>query len=111
MVLLATRFIPVLAEDFRDALVAIQLRGVDLESISLKQKFNLYTYILMPVVAGALIRARRIAIAMDARAFRAHKYRTWLDWPALNNVDWLLLILVFLGTFAAYALYIRGVTL
>lgn len=111
MVLLAIRFIPVLGEDFRDALVAIQLRGVDIERVPLKRKLSLYTYILMPVVAGALIRARRIATAMDARAFRAHKYRTWLDWPVLDRVDWLLLLLIILGTIAAYALYMGGVKL
>lgn len=110
MVLLAVRFIPVLGEDFRDALVAVQLRGVDLERIPLGRKVRLYTYILMPVVAGALVRARRIATAMDARAFRAYRHRTWLDWPVLTLTDWLLLAVLLAGTMTAYAVYYGGMT-
>lgn len=97
MVLLAVRFIPVFMDEFRQSLLAIQLRGVDLEQIPLAEKVRVYSYILMPAVAGAVIRARRIATAMDARAFRASKKRTWLDWPRLSAGDWLLMAGAALG--------------
>ncbi len=111
MVLLAIRFIPVLGEDFNDALLAIQLRGIDLKAIPLRARFRLYTNILLPVVAGALIRARRIATAMDARAFRAYPRRTWLDWPSLSAVDWCLLVVSIVGTAVACGFYYGGVIL
>jgi len=107
MVLLGVRFIPVLMEEFRDALTAIQLRGVDLESIPLREKIRVYTYILMPTVAGALIRARRIATAMDARAFRASRRRTWLDWPRLTAGDLLVMVLALSGGIFGWIMY-RG---
>lgn len=93
MVLLAVRFIPVLMEEFRNSLVAIQLRGVDLKAIPLGEKIKVYSYILMPTTAGALIRSRRIAIAMEARAFRAYPRRTWLEWPELAGWDWTIIVL------------------
>lgn len=95
MVLLGIRFIPVLSEEFRNSLTAIELRGIDLKRITLADKIRVYSYILMPTVAGALIRARRIAIAMEARAFRAKPRRTWLEWPRLSPADWLLIVLAF----------------
>ena len=38
MVLMAIRFLPVLGEEVRDALTAIQLRGVKIKEIPLGQK-------------------------------------------------------------------------
>jgi energy-coupling factor transport system permease protein len=93
MVLLAVRFIPVLMAEFRNSLLAIALRGVELEEIPLREKVRVYSYILMPTVAGALIRSRRIAIAMEARAFRAYPQRTWLEWPRLTAWDWIIIFL------------------
>ena len=52
MVLLGVRFIPVFMEEFRTALTAIQLRGVDLDKVPLGRKIRIYSYILMPAVAG-----------------------------------------------------------
>ncbi len=109
MVLLAVRFIPVLMEEFRNSLAAIELRGIELKAIPLGQRLKVYSYLLMPTTAGALIRSRRIAIAMEARAFRAYPRRTWLQWPSLTGWDWFIIALS-LG-FGAGVLYfkIRGV--
>lgn len=108
MVLLAVRFIPVLAEEFRNSLVAIQLRGVDLRAIPFREKVRVYSSILMPTTAGALIRSQRIAVAMEARAFRAYPKRTWLEWPRLGAGDWALIALALgVGTGVTW-LKIRG---
>lgn len=107
MVLLGVRFIPVFMEEFRTALTAIQLRGVDLDKVPLGRKIRIYSYILMPAVAGALIRARRVAVAMEARAFRARPRRTWLEWPRLHRRDWLLMAAAVTATAAVLVLYWR----
>lgn len=109
MVLLAVRFIPVLIADFRDSLAAIELRGVDIKTIPLGDKLKIYSYLLMPTTAGALIRSRRIAIAMEARAFRAYPRRTWLEWPGLSLWDWLIIVLALGGGAGVLYLKIRGV--
>ena len=109
MVLLAVRFIPVLVEEFRNSLVAIELRGVDLKAIPLREKIKVYSYLLMPTTAGALIRSRRIAIAMEARAFRAYPRRTWLEWPKLSALDWLIIVLVLVGGAGILWIKFKGV--
>jgi len=110
MVLLGIRFIPVLMEEFRDALIALQLRGIDINRIPLREKIKVYSYILMPTVAGALIRARRIATAMEARAFRAENKRTWLDWPRMTRLDWLVMVAA-VASWVGIILINRGVIL
>jgi|SRR5690554_176910 len=109
MVLLGIRFIPVFMEEFRDALTAMALRGVDLEQIPWRDKLRVYSYILMPTVAGAMVRARRIATAMEARAFRAYPQRTWLEWPRLSRWDWALITSVMAVGFGILALNWRGI--
>lgn len=108
MILLGIRFIPVLGEEFQDALTAIQLRGVDLKKIKAADKLRIYTAILMPVVAGALLKARRIATAMEARAYRAKPARTWLEWPRLSRADWQLIIASVVLGLGCYWFYVRG---
>lgn len=105
MVLLGVRFIPVFMEEFRQAMNTIQLRGIELEKVPLRGKLRIYSYILMPAVAGAVIRARRIAIAMDARAFRAKERRTWLDWPRLGRGDWLLMAATAVAGVVCWTIY------
>lgn len=109
MVLLAVRFIPALTEEFRSSLKAIELRGVDLKTVPLRDKVRIYSYILMPTTAGALIRSRRIAIAMEARAFRAYPRRTWLEWPVLIGWDWLIILLALAGGGFVFRLKLKGV--
>lgn len=109
MVLLGIRFIPVLSEEFQDALTAMQLRGIELDKIPLRQRIGVYNYILMPTVAGALIRARRISTAMEARAFRAKPRRTWLDWPRLSKLDWFTSAAVITGLILSLWLYRGGI--
>ena len=82
-------------------------RGVDLDKVPLGRKIRIYSYILMPAVAGALIQARRVAVAMEARAFRARPRRTWLEWPRLHRRDWLLMAAAVAATAAVLALYWR----
>ena len=109
MVLLAVRFIPVLIEEFRHSLEAIELRGVDLKAIPPGKKIKLYSYILMPTTAGALIRSQRVAIAMEARAFRAYPQRTWLEWPQLGVRDWLVIVFAVLGGVGILWMKLKGV--
>ncbi|MGB4242978.1 MAG: energy-coupling factor transporter transmembrane component T [Dethiobacteria bacterium] len=88
MVLLAIRFLPVLVEEVQDALTAIQLRGVKIKEIPLGQKIKVYTYIFMPVVVSALMKAKKTAISMEARAFRAYPHRTYLEELKLKSFDY-----------------------
>lgn len=109
MVLLAIRFLPILMEEFTDAITAIQLRGVEIEKISFGRKLHVYMYIFMPVVAGAVLRAKKVAIAMEARAFRAYPNRTYINDLTITLKDYLLIIMFLFFGIGFYGIYIiRG---
>lgn len=76
MASVALRFLPVLSEEFRDTLTAIQLRGVEIKKIPLGEKIRTYISIIAPVVYGTIDRAQKLAYAMELRAFRALPKRT-----------------------------------
>lgn len=49
--------------------VALQLRGIDLKKIKLKEKLLTYKYLLLPVTANSILRTRELATAMEMKAF------------------------------------------
>ncbi len=76
MVSVGIRFLPMLREELEDTITAIQLRGIDMEKLTFKKKVSIYSYIFTPVVAGAVLKSRKLAIAMECRGFRAFPQRT-----------------------------------
>jgi energy-coupling factor transport system permease protein len=52
-------------------------------------KLKAYPSLVVPLMLGAMRRARSASIAMDARAFGVYKTRTWLDRPVMNRLDYL----------------------
>lgn len=69
-------FLPVFAQEFQDAVIAVQLRGIDFRKLSLTQKMEVISSLFQPVAAGAIIKARAIAMSLEMRAFRAYPTRT-----------------------------------
>lgn len=92
MTFVALRFLPVFSEEFRDTVVAIQLRGVDLKRIRLREKVSMYAKIIMPVAYGAADRAQKLSYAMELRAFRAFPKRTSRITLKLKASDYVYLI-------------------
>ncbi|WP_432402563.1 energy-coupling factor transporter transmembrane component T family protein [Wukongibacter sp. M2B1] len=76
MVSVGIRFLPMLREELEDNITAIQLRGIDMEKLTFKKKVEIYSYIFTPVVAGAVLKSQRLAMAMECRGFRAFPKRT-----------------------------------
>jgi energy-coupling factor transport system permease protein len=76
MTFVALKFLPVFSEEFRDTVIAIQLRGVDLKRIPIRDKIKMYAKIMMPVTYSAADRAQKLSYAMELRAFRAMPKRT-----------------------------------
>jgi energy-coupling factor transport system permease protein len=76
MVSVAIRFLPMLTDEIKNVVTAVQLRGIELDKIPVRQRLKVYSYLIMPVVSGAVIRSRELATAMETRAFRAYPRRT-----------------------------------
>ena len=94
MASVAIRFLPVFSEEFRDTVTAIQLRGVDLKKIPLREKLRIYTAILTPVVYGAVDKAQKLSYAMELRAFRAFPKRTSRFTLKLGKTDYFYIVLL-----------------
>ena len=76
MVSIGARFVPLLAEQLKDSLVALQLRGIVVEELRFRKRLSLYTYLLLPALVSALQQAKELSMSMEMRAFRAMKERT-----------------------------------
>lgn len=80
---MAARFIPLAYEDMNDAITAVQMRGLDLSRVPVWRRFATYAAILVPVLRTTVLRAQRVATAMEARAWGAMDRRT-----VLRRVRW-----------------------
>jgi len=99
MVCIAIYFIPLLSGEMRDALTAIQLRGIDFKRISFRRRVRVYTYLFLPVVGSAVLKAQDIAAGIELRGFRAYPTRTSLIILRMRLSDYLLVLTFALGAF------------
>lgn len=88
MVQLAIRFLPLLREELHDSLVAIQLRGVQLECIPLQKRLQVYSYLFLPVLVGVISKAKEISTAIEMRGFRASSRRTTYIALCFTSIDY-----------------------
>ena len=77
-VVISAQFIPRFAQLFRNALAAMQLRGLNVKKLNLIRKCRVYLYLIFPVIASSLVAATDLAIAMETRGFGAYKKRSSL---------------------------------
>lgn len=104
MVLLAMKFLPQFKEEFVDSITAVQLAGTDLNKTPLKQKFSLYTYIMMPSIVKALNKAKYISISMECRGFRAYSSRTSYCKLKIGKIDYLAILATSILSFMIIAI-------
>ena len=91
MVTIAIRFLPLLQEEAKDTLTALQLRGVNLKKIPLFKRLKTYSYLLMPLLVSVLMKSRDLSVAMEMRAFRAFPHRTSLRELHFCQADYLVM--------------------
>lgn len=93
MVALGIRFMPIFIEEFKDTMVAIELRGVDIRQMKLKEKLDLYGYILSPVIIGTLDKAEKLSLSIEMRGFRSKAKRTSHLRLYMKRRDYLVMII------------------
>ncbi len=76
MVAVAIRFLPLLRQEALETLTALQLRGVALEQLPWGRRLRVYSYLLMPMIAGVMSKSKELALAVEMRGFRAYSQRT-----------------------------------
>lgn len=93
MVILAFHFFPVLRDEALDVYYSIQLRGTELKKASLRKKLTAFRKMCMPILAGAMERAKDTSVAMEARGFRAYRKRTYMRRLKLKKRDMVILLI------------------
>ncbi|WP_066499043.1 energy-coupling factor transporter transmembrane component T family protein [Abyssisolibacter fermentans] len=106
MVSVGIRFLPLMVEEFKDAMTAIQLRGIELDKIPIKSKLKIYSYIFTPVIAGSIIKAKRLSITMETRAFRAYPNRVSYMILNMRFADYIVMIITFIITALIVGIYV-----
>ncbi|MEG0091945.1 MAG: energy-coupling factor transporter transmembrane component T [Oscillospiraceae bacterium] len=76
MIIIGIKFLPTLKQEMQDSLIAIQLRGIELEKLKLSKKMKIYSYLLFPIESGTIVRAKDLSASMEMRGFRAFESRT-----------------------------------
>ena len=92
MVMAAVHFLPILKEEALDVYYSVQLRGTEIKKAALPAKLKMYGKICLPVLVGAVNRAKRMSIAMEARGFRANPKRTYMRKLHLKAKDVLVIL-------------------
>ncbi|MGI5824292.1 MAG: energy-coupling factor transporter transmembrane component T family protein [Bacillota bacterium] len=77
MVMAAVHFLPILKEEALDVYYSVQLRGTEIKKAPFSKKIKCYCKICLPILVGAVNRAKRMATAMEARGFRSRPQRTY----------------------------------
>jgi len=96
MVCVGLHFIPVMMQELQDSIIAVQLRGIDLKNIAVRKRVRVYTYILLPALGSAIIKAQDLAASIELRGFRAYNKRTSLIILKMHALDYII-IAVFIG--------------
>jgi energy-coupling factor transport system permease protein len=96
MVAITLRFLPIFRDELLNVLTAVQLRGVELKKVAWGQKLVLYRELFVPIVYRSMLKAEQMAVAMEARGFRAYPTRTSLRQLNFHGIDFIIMIL-FLG--------------
>lgn len=99
MTSLAIRFLPIFKDEMTDMITAIQLRGIDLKKVRLKEKLKVYKYILIPIIVNSVLKAKELSAAMEMRGFRAYPYRTSYKLLKMRKTDILIIGICFASLF------------
>jgi energy-coupling factor transport system permease protein len=89
MVSTGLRFAPQFSESFKDSLTAMQLRGVEPRRLKVKTRLKIYAWLLMPTIAVGVLRAQKLAMAMELRGFGAYEKRSSYAPLRMRKRDWL----------------------
>jgi energy-coupling factor transport system permease protein len=105
-VLAGYRFLPMLKTEFHQVRAAHRIRGVN-KPKTWKEKILQYQRMAIPLLAGAIRKAERTAVAMESKGFTGAKDRTFYRPMKVQAKDWLFPLMMFgmLGGTIALSVY------
>lgn len=92
MTSIGIKFLPLLIDEIKDTVTAIQLKGIDINKLPLKQRIEIISYIFTPIIVGTLNKAKKLSFSVECRGFRTFDTRTSIVTLQLTAVDYLLIL-------------------
>ena len=89
------RFLPLLKDEILIIRQAHRIRGAASDS-GLKGKLSAFRRFTIPLLAGAIRKAERTAIAMESKGFTGSRNRTFYRTVTVRRADWCFFLLVLL---------------
>lgn len=107
-VLAGYRFLPMMKDELKVIREAHRIRGVNQVS-TIRGKWSQYKRYAIPLLASAIRKAERTAIAMESKGFTGDRSRTFLKQFTVSGKDWLFLVIMLtLYAVAVYTSYSLG---
>ncbi|MBA2174857.1 energy-coupling factor transporter transmembrane protein EcfT [Halobacillus locisalis] len=105
-VLAGYRFLPMLKTEFQQVLAAHRIRGVN-KPETWKEWIVQYQRMAIPLLAGAIRKAERTAVAMESKGFTGDRDRTFYRPMKIQRKDWIFPLMMFgmLGITIALSVY------
>lgn len=91
MAMMSIHFIPLLSAEASNMKSTAQMKGIELEKGSLRQKLSVYIHMILPILSRTLQRADAMSCAMQVRGFRSHPERTCMRQLELTGRDWMVI--------------------
>lgn len=99
-VLAGYRFLPMMRDEIKLIHDAHRIRGVN-QSRTIMEKWNNYKRYSIPLLASAIRKAERTAIAMESKGFTGDKNRTFYRQFTIKKTDWIFPLIMLTGYLAA----------
>ena len=98
--------LPMLKTEFQQVLAAHRIRGVN-KPETWKEWIVQYQRMAIPLLAGAIRKAERTAVAMESKGFTGARERTFYRPMKIQRKDWLFTLMMFgmLGITIALSVY------
>ncbi|MFD2923586.1 energy-coupling factor transporter transmembrane component T family protein [Halobacillus naozhouensis] len=107
-VLAGYRFLPLMKGEFHQIQEAHQVRGVK-RTKKVKELMKQYRRFMIPLLAGAIRKAERTAVAMESKGFTGARDRSFYRTFTIKTRDWIFLIVtLFSLVVIAYISYLLG---
>jgi len=91
MTSLGIKFLPLFVEEIKDTMIAIQLRGIDINQLSLRERLEIVSYLFTPIIAGTLNKSKKLSLSVECRGFRAYDRRTSITKLKMSSTDYLMI--------------------
>ena len=99
-VLAGYRFLPMMRDEIKLIHDAHRIRGVN-QARTIMEKWNNYKRYSIPLLASAIRKAERTAIAMESKGFTGDKNRTFYRQFTIKKTDWIFPLIMLTGYLAA----------